>query len=193
MNLKYLLSYLVILITFQGFSQITLPSENDSNSVIILDNMKWDLTLFNTEIVYDSLDLWKYNVLALDSIESKFLIAKIEFYRSDSTKKSVNESSKSFGLTFEIYPISELDRISKHSIDIIIMSSCCWPNSGPHLYTTQDFVFYSPSLCSNCGYNCNEADYCSGNIKRILERVNRQNFETFEELVQNLPIKNGGN
>lgn len=147
------------------------------------------------QCIIDSLICWNYDIV-FNKIKKSEIdpICRITFYRNisinDSAYKDYHENEKlaTAQMTFDVYPISQLDTLNKIFHKWMWYSDCVWPNSGPDIYYTESFIFYDYTFCKMCSTNGNKKDLCRGNISKILSSVRHKKYSKFDDLLNDLPI-----
>ena len=144
----------------------------------------FDLTL---EQHVDSLDLWEFdfskNKVDDEKIGTLILIRKEDVYSKDRTKKIRPK------ISFDIYPVSMIDSISKIESERVMLLSCCYPKYGATIRSTKNFVFWSNPWSITSAIKCNGIDYTRKNAELILDRVMNQNYNSIDELINDLAIE----
>lgn len=135
----------------------------------------------------DSIIFWEFSFTKESGTNKKIstLILKRnrDVFSNDKSKKITPK------IAFEIYPISDLDSISKIETKRLMMLSCCYPICGATIITTKNFVFWSNPWSITSAFYCNGIDYTRKNAELILDKVSKQNYNSIEELIADLTIE----
>ena len=140
----------------------------------------------------DTLKYWCYDIIEAkkNPIDTN-LICTIVFFRNTPIDDSVYEkkNGKKFipEIYFNIYPISDEKRIAKIEFHIRMISNCIFISSN--LFKTKNFIFYNKVFCHTCHSSDYNTDYCRGNINKMISYINKKHYNTFDDLLLDLPIK----
>jgi hypothetical protein len=135
----------------------------------------------------DSLYLWEYSFFKNKNGDEKIgtltLKRKQDVYSDDSTKVITPS------ITFEIYPIPVSDSISNFESERAMMISCCYPICGATIETTKNFVFWATPWSIISALNCDGVDFTRKNAELIINKVSEKDYNSIEELLKDLGIK----
>ncbi len=135
----------------------------------------------------DSLNLWEFS-FSKDTVNDKkigtLILRRKEYVHSkDGTMKITPK------ISFDIYPVSMTDSISKFESERVMLLSCCYPKCGATIKSTKNFVFWSNPWSITCALDCNGIDYTRRNAELILNKVMNQSYHSIEELINDLAIE----
>jgi hypothetical protein len=152
-------------------------------NILEIHAQNFDLTL---EQHVDSLNLWEFSFSKDTATEEKIgtlILRRKEYvYSKDGTRKITPK------ISFDIYPISMADSISKFESERSMLLSCCYPKCGATIKSTKNFLFWSNPWSITSALDCNGIDYTRRNAKLILDKVMSQNYNSIEELISDLTI-----
>ncbi|HVN58937.1 MAG TPA: hypothetical protein VMT63_11605 [Bacteroidales bacterium] len=144
-----------------------------------------------SDLFIDSLSNWSYDILPNRGMDSD-LVCRIILFRNKeiSHGHSQQASGKGFtpSMTFNVYPVSMLDKVKRMSSECRKTSSCIAPNVGGDYFVLQDYVLINYSSCVDCASADYKTDLCRANIKRILSRIEKNHYSSINTLLDDLHI-----
>tara|TARA_B100000795_G_C22792236_1_gene437511 strand:- start:2017 stop:2526 length:510 start_codon:yes stop_codon:yes gene_type:complete len=153
-------------------------------NILEMHAQEFDLTV---EQHVDSLNLWEFSfskdTVTDEKIGTLILRRKENVYSKDGTRKITPK------ISFDIYPVSMTDSISKFESERMIHLSCCYPECGATIESTKNFVFWSDPWSITSALDCNGVDYTRKNAELILDRIINQSYNSIEELINDLAIE----